>query len=129
MEKISIAKIENQTKNSSVSTFLEICNTFSSRARGLMFRKSPASLLFEFDYPDRHAIHSFFVSFPFDAIYLDENWQITDIFNSISPFTSHISPRANSKYLLELPIGYSQKLNANIGDKLNLVRDKNGKFK
>lgn len=89
-----------------------------------MFRKKCASLLFTFDWPDKHSIHSFFVAFPFDAIYLDERGKVADIFCSVPPFSPLITPRSPVRCLLELPPGSAKKLSARIGDSLLIYATK-----
>ncbi|MBI2079205.1 DUF192 domain-containing protein [Candidatus Micrarchaeota archaeon] len=60
-------------------------------------------LLFSFPKKGFWSIHSFFVFFEFDAIYLDENRKIVDIIRGIKPFTPNISNTSAAKYLLEIP--------------------------
>lgn len=88
--------------------------------RGLMFRQKCAALLFSFDWSDRHAIHSFFVAFPFDALYLDEQGRVADAFESVPPFSAPFSPRAPARYLLELPPGSIRKLSLRPGRLLRI---------
>ncbi|MCL6089300.1 MAG: DUF192 domain-containing protein [Candidatus Marsarchaeota archaeon] len=114
------ARIRNGPRSLSLS--LEPAATMSARLRGLMFRKKPAALLFAFDWTDRHSIHSFFVAFPFDAIYLDERGAIVEVFGSVPPFTPLLIPRAPARYLLELASGDAAKLGARIGDRLDIYR-------
>ncbi|MCX6777599.1 MAG: DUF192 domain-containing protein [Candidatus Micrarchaeota archaeon] len=82
-------------------------NNFFSRLRGLMFRPSAIPILFEFPSQStrRNAIHSLFVLFPFDAIFLNERKEAADIFESIPPFKLWIEPKNPPKYLIELPAG------------------------
>ena len=72
---------------------------------GLMFRfrESASALLFEFKKPVRMAIHSFFVFFPFVAIWLDENYNILDI-KRVRPFTPRVLPSGKFTKLVEVPI-------------------------
>ena len=114
------AAIANSTSSKKLSTRLEIADNSLSRARGLMFRRLPASILFYFPSEDFYAIHSFFVPFEFDAIYLDANSQVSGVFESIRPFSLYISPAKKSSMLLELPPGSAKKLNAQIGDKISI---------
>ncbi len=110
------AQLSNPTRRKSISVMLEPASTLLSRMRGLMFRKNPAALLFTFDWTDRHSIHSFFVAYPFDAIYLDENGLITDVLPAVPPFSPPLAPRAPSRYLIELPEGDGARLDARVGD-------------
>lgn len=120
------AIIENKTKSLSIQTPIETCDDMPSRMRGLMFRKKPASLLFDFEYEDFHAIHSYFVNFEFDAIFLDENFIAVDIFHAIETFKPLVKPKKKCKYLLELPCGFIQRLGAHTGDEF-FVSDGHGK--
>jgi uncharacterized membrane protein (UPF0127 family) len=114
------AIIINASNSNSISVMLEPAFSTFERMRGLMFRKKPSSLLFVFDFPAKHAIHSFFVAFAFDAIYLGKEGQVVDVFYSIPPFSPLIAPKAESLYLLELPAGYAAKLGVKEGDKLQI---------
>ncbi len=82
-----------------------------------MFRSRPACILFKFDFNARHPIHSFFVGFPFDAVYLDENQRVVDVFERVPSFVPALAPRAPAKFLLELPAGRVRKHKISIGDK------------
>jgi uncharacterized membrane protein (UPF0127 family) len=70
---------------------------------GLMFRTRKTSpLLFEFKKNVRMAIHSFFVFFPFKAIWLDENNRIIAQ-KIVKPFTFCVCPRKPFRKLIEIP--------------------------
>jgi hypothetical protein len=56
-----------------LATDVEIADSFLSRARGLMFRRSVPddyALVFEFDAVSRRSLHMVFVPFPIDALFL-----------------------------------------------------------
>jgi len=94
----------------------EIADTPSARARGLMFRKKPKRILFRFGKPGRYSIHSFFVAFPFDAIYLDCEMRVLEKYLSVQPFVPLLVPKKHACYLLELPEGEGKKLK--LGEKI-----------
>jgi uncharacterized membrane protein (UPF0127 family) len=84
------------------------CNALQ-KISGLMFKtKDTQALLFEFSSPTKMAIHSFFVFFPFYAIWLGENNKIIDI-KKVKPFSFHIRPKKSFLRLLELPINNKYK--------------------
>ena len=118
--KTKFAKIKNVTKHAELQTLLEVCDDIASRTKGLMFRKNPASLFFDFDYMGIHSIHSCFVNFEFDAIYLDDDWNVVDVFFAIRPFQALISPSSACRYLLELPTGHAHKLSAAKNDRIEV---------
>jgi uncharacterized membrane protein (UPF0127 family) len=88
----------------------EIADTPASRSRGLMFRSKPKRILFKFGRPGRYSIHSFFVAFPFDAIYLDGEMRVTEVYLSVPPFVPLLVPKRPASFLLELPEGEGRKL-------------------
>jgi uncharacterized protein len=118
---MSQMKVFNKTKKSIIADDVLIANDFFSRLRGLMFRrKFPKTMLFFFPgtSPKTNAIHSLFVFFEFDAVYLDEGKNVVDIFEKIKPFKPYLEPKGKTKYLLELEAGAARKLNISIGDKI-----------
>ena len=70
---------------------------------GLMLRTRKTSpILFEFKKDVRMAIHSFFVFFPFHAIWIDENNRIIAQ-KIVRPFTFSVRPRKPFRKLIEIP--------------------------
>ncbi|HLD37630.1 MAG TPA: hypothetical protein VJA86_03515 [Candidatus Nanoarchaeia archaeon] len=80
------------------------CNVLG-KAIGLMFkrREKASALLFDFAKEGRHAIHSFFVFFPFLAIWLDGNNNISE-YKIVHPFISLVLPKASFLRLIEIPL-------------------------
>lgn len=114
------ASITNTDNSKSLELGLEVCDSLHTRARGLMFRRECIPLFFEFDSSGKHGIHSFFVGFKFDAIYLDEQKRITTIFSSVPPFCVYLEPKQKSRYLLEVPPGRLDVLGLKEGDRLDI---------
>jgi len=75
--------------------------TLSAKLRGLMFRKKIVPILFDFHLDDIHPIHSFFVRFPFYAIYLSSSGKVVDKFRVV-PFEAHRQNSNSARYLLEI---------------------------
>ncbi|MDP3966376.1 MAG: DUF192 domain-containing protein [archaeon] len=75
------------------------------RAIGLMFsrREKAKALIFEFGKPVRIPIHSWFVFFPFIAIWTDSENKIVDS-KVIHPFTFYVLPSERFTNLIEIPI-------------------------
>ena len=98
----------------------ELCDTPWKKFRGLMFRrKHEKPLLFVFSRPGtfRNSIHSLFVFFPFDAVWLDEDYRIVQV-DRVRPFSLNVRPRKPAKYLLEMPAGAAS--GARIGERVEL---------
>ncbi|HLF53612.1 MAG TPA: hypothetical protein VI544_00355 [Candidatus Nanoarchaeia archaeon] len=69
---------------------------------GLMFKtKNSENLLF--DLPGKWGIHSFFVFFPFLALWLDEKNKIME-WKIVKPFSFFVKPRKRFSKLIEIPI-------------------------
>lgn len=91
-------------KNRRVNVDLKVCNYFE-RFLGLMFtkRKKAKALLFDFKKSVKIPIHSFFVFFPFIAIWLDSKNKILDL-KVIKPFRFCVCPNNSFSKLIEVPI-------------------------
>lgn len=116
------AEIRNSTSSRSIAVTLEQADTPLLRLRGLMFRKRAVSILFTFACAGLHGIHSFFVSFPFDAVYLDGAGRVADVFERVPPFTPYLAPRRPVRYLIELPPGAAGRLHLKPNDFVNLYQ-------
>ena len=100
---------------------IEIADTFWKKTKGLMFRKNlNHALVFPFNYETRlnAAIHSYFMRFTFDAVFLNKNKKVVD-FATIRPWHFYI-PKKPAKYIVELPEGTIKKMKIKIGKKLCL---------
>ncbi|MEK6847670.1 MAG: DUF192 domain-containing protein [Nanoarchaeota archaeon] len=91
----------------------ESCNSIG-KFSGLMFtrRENAEALLFEFKKSVNLRIHSFFVFFPFLAVWLDKKGKVIEI-KKVRPFTVAVSAKKPFTKLLEIPINnaYRNKLN------------------
>jgi len=85
----------------------KISNIFQE-AFGLTFtrKKKAQALLFELN--KSFAIHSYFVFFPFIAIWLDKNNKVIEI-RKVKPFAFHLKPKKPFKKLIEVPINNKYK--------------------
>ena len=83
---------------------LKICNELE-KFSGLMFspKENARALLFNFKKPTRLAIHSFFVFYPFLAIWLDNKNKIVKI-SVVKPFTPFVMPKKSFLKLIEIPL-------------------------
>ena len=83
---------------------VEVCNLFR-RFWGLMFcrREKAKSLMFVFNKPKNISIHSFFVFFPFVAIWLDDKDKIVDL-RMVKPFRFGVYPKKSSTKIVEIPV-------------------------
>ena len=95
----------------------KVCKSFFSKLRGLMFSK-PKMLVFDFDREEYRSLHMFFVFFPIDLVFLDENKTVIEIKKDFKPFTIYNS-KTKAQYVIEIPAGRIQD-KVNIGDKVRI---------
>lgn len=83
---------------------------FLGKIIGLMFsrREKANILLFSFRKEQNLKIHSFFVFYPFIALWLDKENRVID-FKIVKPFTPAISTKKYFYSLLEIPINKKNK--------------------
>lgn len=95
--------IQNVTKRMVLAKEAKICKTSLSKAKGLMFsrKKKDKGLIFAFKKERLVSLHMFFVFYPIDVLFLDNNKKVVEIKRSFKPFTFY-TPRNKAKYLIEL---------------------------
>ena len=77
---------------------------FFTRGTGLMFKsRSTSNLLFSFDRPVRLAITSYFVFFPFLALWLDKSNNVVHR-EIVKPWKLALKPKKEFYSLVEVPI-------------------------
>ncbi|MBS3089201.1 DUF192 domain-containing protein [Candidatus Pacearchaeota archaeon] len=94
--KISLNKNKIDIKVKTLST--------AGKFAGLMFKsENSGNLLFKFSKPARHPIHSFFVFFPFLAVWLNKKNKVLD-FKIVHPWKLSVTPKTPFANLIEIPI-------------------------
>jgi uncharacterized membrane protein (UPF0127 family) len=86
--------------------------SFREQFMGLMFKSRNSENLL-FDYPGKWGIHSFFVFFPFLAIWVDNKNKVQEL-RVVKPFTFYVEPKQEFARLIELPINERNKKIINI---------------
>ena len=77
--------------------------SYFGRIRGLMFKKKDSdALLFDFSKECREPIHSFFVFFPFLALWLNEKNEVLE-YKVVRPFALRVKS-VNFYKLIEIPL-------------------------
>jgi len=85
---------------------VKVCGTIFSRTLGLMFHaklNSGEAILLVANQESivQTSIHTFFVFFPIDVLWINEKKEIVDK-KTVFPFHSLVSPKNPAKYVLEL---------------------------
>lgn len=98
---------------------LEIATTFWQRGRGLLGRKSLAADQALWIKPTNN-IHTFFMRFAIDCIFINRKLEIVKIRPSVPPFRV-VGPYWKSQSVIEAPSGFAVKKNLQVGDQLYVV--------
>jgi uncharacterized membrane protein (UPF0127 family) len=111
--------IKNITNNKILCTKSKKLTSIISKAFGLMFQKKIIDIgyIFYFKTPKNIDLHMFFVFFPIDVLFLDEDKQVIEIKENFKPFTLYFSKKIVS-YVVELPHGIIDKSKTKINDTL-----------
>ena len=87
---------------------MEIADTAWKKFRGLMFASRPKPMLFVFDRSSRYSFHTWFMRFPIDFVFIDENKKVIEICENVKPWR-FVKPSTPARYVLELPAGTAKK--------------------
>ena len=112
-----MARILNVSKGTVVAEDVAVARSFWGRFRGLMLRREMASgeaLLIE----PSGSIHTAFMRFPIDVVFLDREKQVLKVAENVRPFRAALS-RGHSA--LELNAGCAGRANIGEGDRLVIV--------
>jgi uncharacterized membrane protein (UPF0127 family) len=104
-----------------VASEVEFARSFLKQAIGLMFRKSiPESyaMIFEVGREERVDIHTFFVRFPIDLIFLDRDKKVVEVKENMRPWLDMYFPKNKAYYIIELPGGKAGKAGIGLGERL-----------
>ncbi|MBS3815758.1 MAG: DUF192 domain-containing protein, partial [Hadesarchaea archaeon] len=77
------------------------------------------ALVFILSEPKRYSIHTFFMFFPIDLIYLNEDFEVIEIKKGLSPWSTYKSSEKAS-FLIEFSSGRVNEVDVNMGDELKL---------
>jgi len=97
----------------------EVVSSTLGRAKGLMFRKKfNGAIVLALPRSTRinASIHTFFMRFPIDVLFLDEEKRVVDKSLNIKPWTINKTPKKAAKYVVELPAGKAR--DVKIGEKV-----------
>ena len=101
-----------------IATHVRLANTFLTRFRGLMLRRGlepGEGLLLR----PCQSIHTFWMLFPIDVIFLDRELQIVKLVENLRPFRL-TSPQFAAHSVLELRSGTIARFGMKVGDRLRI---------
>ncbi len=110
--------VENATKGSLLVSHGKVANTFFTRFKGLMgvasLQKGDGLLIIP-----GNSIHTHFMRFPIDVLYLDKTWRVVAIDENMKPWRIGRIHR-NAHSVLELPAGMVAATDTQVGDQLEV---------
>lgn len=111
-------KVLNLTKNTTIAVHAELASSPWSRMKGLLGRSSlPENTALIIT--RCNSIHMFFMKFPIDVIFVNQENVVVGLVRNILPFRlSRIFWRA--KDAIELPCGVIENTQTRVGDKLSI---------
>ena len=109
--------IVNLTKKKVLAKDVKFCKSVFSKFIGLRFsRRMRESLVFVFEKERKVSLDMFFVFYPIDVLWLDEDKKVVGIKENFKPFSFTFGKKA--RYVLELENGVARKTRTEIGDKI-----------
>ncbi|SHH96974.1 DUF192 domain-containing protein [Clostridium grantii] len=114
-------QIKNKTKNLIVSKEVIIAKNFYSRLKGLLGKENLPENQCLIIYPCK-SIHTFFMKFPIDAVFIDKNYKVLKILKNIKPgkTSSYVK---KSWAVIEMPVNTLVESKISTGDELLLLSD------
>jgi uncharacterized protein len=109
----------NTSKNINLSTQLKKADSFAARLKGLIgvSKLNPDEALWINDCP---SIHTFFMSFDIDVLFVDSNLKVKAKYENVKPWRL-ILPVWGAKSVIEFAAGTLINRNVEVGDQLNVV--------
>jgi len=111
-------RVSNLTRNTVLATSMEVANTDSKRRKGLLGREGLSSGEGLWLCPCE-AVHTFWMRFPIDLVYLDRKNRIRELTSDVRPWRLSGCFRAHS--VIELPSGTIRATQTQPGDILEFL--------
>jgi uncharacterized membrane protein (UPF0127 family) len=114
----SLMKVSNLTRGTVLATRLEVADSGKKRSKGLLGRKGlePGGGLW---IVPCESVHTFFMQFRIDLVYLDRKYRVKKIRHSVGPW--RLSACLSAHSILELPAGTIRSTQTQAGDTLEMV--------
>ena len=98
---------------------IEFARTIFRKTLGLMFRKdipTDCAMIFVFEKPSSVGIHMFFMRFPIDVLFLNEEKKIAGLFR-LNPWTGYKAMKG-IRYVVEMKAGTIERYNISIAGQM-----------
>jgi uncharacterized protein len=112
-------QLKNSSKNQIISSQLEVAKSVLARMQGLLGRDSISQESALWITPCNN-IHTWFMKFPIDAVFVDRKLIVKSVHSNIQPWRL-IWPQIQAHSVFELPAGRANATNIQPGDQLDVV--------
>ncbi len=109
-------RLLNKTKNIVLSNVVESADNVFTRMKGLLGRTSFQNALY---IPNCNSIHTCFMKFSIDAVFVDKELKVKSINQNIQPWNV-VLPIIGAKSVFEFSAGAIQSSNLSVGDQLHV---------
>jgi hypothetical protein len=113
-----MAVLRSETRNLQLISDLKVATSEWARGKGLLGTKSlgPEEALL---IPRCNAIHTFFMKFTIDCVFIDKNNRIKAIYPEVKPFRM-VWPVWGAISVIEFPAGRAKELSLEVGELLHV---------
>lgn len=111
-------QISNLTQNTTLATHAEVADQAASRNKGLLGRTGLNSGEGLWIVPCE-SVHTFFMKFPIDLVYIDRNKKVKKVRSSVRPW--RLSACFSAHSIIELPAGVIHDTQTGPGDQLEFA--------
>lgn len=113
-----MASLSSKTRSLTLFDRLSVADRFGARARGLLGRAGLAADEALWINPC-NGIHTFFMMFPIDCVFVDRDLRIKKIFSHVRPW--RIIPIVwGARSVFEMPSGAADRLGLRVGEELHV---------
>lgn len=114
----SCLRIRNLTRQTEIASCAEVADTSATRSKGLLGRTGlpPGGGLW---IVPCESVHTFFMKFPLDLIYLDRKKRVKKVRGNVGPW--RLSACLSAHSIIELPAGTVQNTQTQRGDQLEFA--------
>lgn len=114
-------RLENKTRAIEVASDVRVAKSFWQRAKGLLGEKSmpegSALWIQGSDLVGCNSIHTFFMRFAIDVIFVDRDLKVTKVYRNLGPWRM-TWPALGAHSVFELPAGSLSRHQVEVGDQL-----------
>ncbi|MBI2145673.1 DUF192 domain-containing protein [Candidatus Woesearchaeota archaeon] len=114
--------VKNLTRNSILASRSRLADSAMKRIVGLMFsRQTKSAMILKFGRETKVSLHTFFVFFPIDIVFVDGNSTVAELVENMQPFTTYTA-KEKAKCVVELPAGMIRASRTKVGDKIAFLQ-------